>query len=214
MKVKVCGMTQVDQILQLNEWGIPFVGLIFYDKSPRYVKTAAVKSTDLTKEKLAIKKVGVFVNESEENILRIVEEWQLDWVQLHGDETPKFCEQISAHVPTIKAFRLTENEDISWKLHPYQECVDMFLFDSGGTGKNAAYGGTGEKFNWKTLENATIGKPFLLSGGIGPEDVDVVKRFSSLQQDLFALDLNSKFETSPGVKDMDKLRIFLNALNY
>ena len=213
MRVKVCGMTQLDQILQLNEWNIPFAGLIFYEKSPRYVRKSNLQPAHLTKEKLQLNKVGVFVNESLENILRTVDEWHLDMVQLHGDETPKFCEQVSEHVHTIKAFRLMEGEDVEWKLHPYQEFADMFLFDSGGTGKNAAYGGTGQKFNWSALEKVSINKPFLLSGGIGPDDAATVKEFAQHQSALFALDLNSKFEITPGVKDMNLIRSFLNALN-
>lgn len=213
MRVKVCGMTNLDQLLQLNEWQVPFAGLIFYDKSPRFVGKFDLQPADLRKEKWQINKVGVFVNASLDTILKTVDEWHLDMVQLHGDETPKFCEQVSEHVHTIKAFRLGEDEAIEWKLHPYQEFVDMFLFDSGGSGTNAAYGGTGKKFNWTALEKAKINKSFLLSGGIGPDDVELVRSFKVVQPEMFAIDLNSKFELTHGVKDMNMIRTFLNALN-
>lgn len=210
MRVKVCGMTHMDQILQLNEWDVSFVGMIFYDQSPRYIKKFDLQPVDLRREKLKIRKVGVFVNESLERILEIIDEWALDMVQLHGDETPKFCEQVREHVRTIKAFRLMEQEDIIWKIHPYQDSVDHFLFDNGGKG---TYGGTGEKFNWTALEKIKTGKSFMLSGGIGPDDVSYINDFASIQQEMFAIDLNSKFEQTPGVKDMNLIRSFLNALN-
>lgn len=211
MQIKVCGMTQLDQLLQLNEWGVPYAGMIFYEKSPRYVKNFSLDPLDLKREKWQLEKVGVFVNESLESILQTVEEWGLDMVQLHGDETPKFCEQVSEHVKTIKAFRLGENEDIEWKVYPYREFVDLFLFDSGGKG---VYGGTGQKFDWGSLQKASMGKSFMLSGGVGPDDVHEVRAFAAIQQEMIAVDVNSKFEISPGVKDMEKLKIFLNALNH
>ena len=165
---------------------------------------------DLKRENWQLKKVGVFVNETLDTILKTVEEWGLDFVQLHGDEPPKFCEQVHAYVKTIKAFRLDGVADIEWKVYPYIDFIDLLLFDSGG---NGSYGGTGQKFNWNVLEQNSIGKPFLLSGGIGPDDITQVKSFASFQQDMIAVDVNSKFETSPGIKDMEKVRLFLNALN-
>lgn len=211
MQVKVCGMTQLDQLLQLNEWGVPYAGMIFYEKSPRYVKNFSLHPLDLKREKWQLKKVGVFVNESLEAILQTVEEWGLDMVQLHGDETPKFCEQVSEHVKTIKAFRLGENEDIEWKVYPYREFVDLFLFDSGGKG---VYGGTGQKFNWASLQKTRTGKSFMLSGGVGPEDVREVRSFVIHQPEMIVVDVNSKFEISPGVKNMEKIKTFINALNH
>ena len=210
MKVKICGMTQFDQFVQLNDLGACFAGIIFYEKSPRYVKKFNLDPIDLKRENWQLKKVGVFVNETLDTILKTVEEWGLDFVQLHGDEPPKFCEQVRTYVKTIKAFRLDRVADIEWKVYPYIDFIDLLLFDSGG---NGSYGGTGQKFNWNVLEQNSIGKPFLLSGGIGPDDITQVKSFASFQQDMIAVDVNSKFETSPGIKDMEKVRLFLNGLN-
>lgn len=210
MKLKVCGLTQLDQLKQLDEWGASFAGMIFYDKSPRYVKKFNINQHDLKREKCQLKKVGVFVNESVDIILKTVDEWGLDMVQLHGDESPKYCEQVSEYVQVIKAFRLSGVNDVIWKVHPYLDFVDQFLFDSGGSG---AYGGTGEKFNWGLLENLPIGKSFLLSGGIDADDLNQINSLASTQQELIAIDVNSKFELSPGIKDMVKIKSFLNVLN-
>jgi phosphoribosylanthranilate isomerase len=208
MRIKVCGMTKLEQIRQLNEIGIEFAGFIFYPKSPRYVKKFNLSAIDLKREKMQISRVGVFVNERSEDVLKTVDHWRLDMVQLHGDETPKYCEQISNHVTTIKAFRIGEGENVDWKINPYQACVDMFLFDTVGV----HYGGTGQQFDWSLIGNARILKPYFLSGGIGPEDTKAVKEFAASQMNLFAVDVNSKFELMPGVKDMDKVREFRGRL--
>lgn len=208
MRIKVCGMTRLDQIAALDEMGVEFAGLIFYPKSPRYIKRFHLSAIDLKREKLQISRVGVFVNETADEILRVVDEWRLHMVQLHGDESPKFCEQISDHITTIKAFRIGKNENIDWKIHPYRESVDMFLFDTVGV----SYGGNGEQFDWKLLEEANIQKPFFLSGGIGPEDEKRVLEFAEGQRNLFSLDVNSRFETAPGIKDLNLITPFVRAI--
>jgi phosphoribosylanthranilate isomerase len=215
MRVKVCGMTRLDQLRQLDEWGVEFAGLIFYPKSPRYIKKFHLSAIDLKREKLGINTVGVFVNETLEEILRIVDTWRLGMVQLHGDESPKFCEQVSNHVTTVKAFRIGEGDNLEWKIRPYHEFTDMYLFDNGWLGsasaRNAsAYGGTGRKFDWSQLERANVRKPFFLSGGIDPSDGPGVKAFAATQNDFFAVDVNSRFETEPGTKDMKLIRSFLD----
>jgi phosphoribosylanthranilate isomerase len=131
-------------------------------------------------------------------------------VQLHGDESPRQCENISNYVSVIKAFRLSEDDNILWKIKDYEEVVDMFLFDTEGAG----YGGTGKKFNWQMLVDLKINKPFFLSGGIQPTDVEALKAFSTkpVAKDLFALDINSKFETSAGVKNMALIKTFVQSL--
>jgi phosphoribosylanthranilate isomerase len=106
MRIKVCGMTRTDQLHRLEELGVTFAGLIFYPRSPRFVGKFSLTAADIKKEKLNINKVGVFVNATEEEVLRTVDEWRLQMVQLHGDETVKYCERISNHVNTIKAFRV------------------------------------------------------------------------------------------------------------
>jgi phosphoribosylanthranilate isomerase len=204
MRIKVCGMTKLDQVRQLDEMGIEFAGFIFYQKSPRYVKKFNLSAIDLKREKLQINRVGVFVNETAEEVLRMVDLWRLHMVQLHGDESPKFCEHISNHVTTIKAFRIGPGENVEWKLYPYQDAVDMYLFDTVGVN----YGGSGNQFDWSLLSSARIAKPYFLSGGIGPEDADAVRAFAAGQKNFFSADVNSKFEIAPGVKDMEKVRKF------
>ena len=201
-------MTRLDQIRRLEELGVEFAGLIFYPRSPRYVGRSALEPEALKRERLNINRVGVFVNATVDEILRTVDEWRLHMVQLHGDESVKFCEQVSNHVTTVKAFRVSNGDDLAWRIHPYREAADMFLFDSAG----ASYGGNGVAFDWALLEKAEVGKPFFLSGGIGPEDAGRLKDFAARQSDLFAVDVNSRFETSPGIKDMDKVADFCRTL--
>ena len=210
MRVKVCGLNSVDQLLQLDEIGVEFGGFIFYPKSPRYI-LKHIQPSDIKKVKgQQINKVGVFVNESVDTVLKMVDECGLYLVQLHGDETPKYCEKIANYVTVIKAFRLRNEDNVLWKVKDYNDIVDMFLFDTAG----AAYGGTGEKFNWDILNGLNINKPFFLSGGIGPDDVDELVKFSTtnVAKDLFALDVNSKFEKAPGVKDMQLVQQFIRQI--
>ncbi|MEI6184794.1 MAG: phosphoribosylanthranilate isomerase [Bacteroidota bacterium] len=207
MRVKVCGMTNIDQVKQLDELGVEFCGFIFYPKSPRYI-FKHVPSTEIKKLKGNINKVGVFVNAYTDEIVRVVDDCGLYLVQLHGDETPRECEKISSYVTTIKAFRLGNDDNILWKIKDYQDVVDMFMFDTEGAG----YGGTGTKFDWTKLMGLDIKKPFFLSGGIQPEDYHKLQEFrkDSVGKDLFAVDINSKFEISPGVKDINLVNSFVN----
>jgi phosphoribosylanthranilate isomerase len=157
-----------------------------------------------------INKVGVFVNTPVEEVLQMVDACGLYLVQLHGDENPRYCEQIANYVTVVKAFRLREGEDILWRAKDYQDAADMFLFDTEGAG----YGGTGKKFNWDLLKGGNVRKPFFLSGGIQPDDVELLKAFENepVAKDLFAVDINSKFELAPGLKDMEKIKTFVKAL--
>jgi phosphoribosylanthranilate isomerase len=207
MRVKVCGMTQLEQVRKLDEAGVDFAGFIFYPKSPRFVGKH-LKPAHLKKAKLRLGKVGVFVNAPYEELMKQVDEYGLDIVQLHGDETPRICEQIANYITVIKVFRLGDDDPIDWLIRPYQEACDMFLFDTEGAG----YGGTGKKFNWDLLKNASIEKLFFLSGGIEPGDIERLKDFSRepVAKKLFSIDINSKFETSPGVKNLDKIEGFVN----
>ena len=206
MRLKVCGMTDIAQLKQLEAIGVDFAGLIFYPQSPRYATKAGLTPELLKKEKLRINRVGVFVNEEQDTVLRTVDKWKLDMVQLHGDESPRYCEHISNHVNTIKAFRIGDNENIPYKTFPYKDVVDLYLFDTMGK----QYGGTGEQFKWDLLCHAPVPKPYFLSGGIGPDDVDQLTQFCVNEQKIFAIDVNSKFEVSPGVKDMKKVEAFFN----
>ncbi|MCX6298809.1 MAG: phosphoribosylanthranilate isomerase [Bacteroidetes bacterium] len=210
MRIKVCGITKPDQLIQLDEMGVEFAGFIFYPKSPRYVFSQMTKEQLRKLKGKQINKVGVFVNTPAEEVLHMVDACGLYLVQLHGDESPKYCERISNYVTVVKAFRMREGENILWRAKDYQDVADMFLFDTEGAG----YGGTGKKFNWKQLEGETVRKPFFLSGGIEPTDADLLKEFStsSVAKDLFAVDINSKFEITPGIKDMAKVQDFVTAI--
>ncbi|WP_301923798.1 phosphoribosylanthranilate isomerase [Ferruginibacter sp.] len=208
MRVKVCGITQEEQLIKLAETGVTFVGLIFYPKSPRYVLRQM--TTSQIKKESNINKVGVFVNASVEEVLQMVDECRLHMVQLHGDETPRYCEKIADYISVVKAFRISDSENLGWRIKDYMEVCDMFMFDTEGAG----YGGTGKKFNWGKLHDVAVGKPYFLSGGIEPGDVEKLKEFSKLPEakGLFAIDINSKFEILPGIKDMEKIKKFIQHL--
>ena len=206
MRVKVCGITKASQALQATEAGADFAGFIFYPPSSRYV-FKHMPANEIKKLR-SVNKVGVFVNANVDDVLRTVDDCGLYLVQLHGDESPRYCEKISQYITVIKAFRIGGNENISWKIKDYHDAADMFMFDTDGSG----FGGTGKKFDWQTLKETNIDKPFFLSGGIAPEDADAIHNFQQQQaaKDLFALDINSRFEVSAGVKDMDKVKAFIN----
>jgi phosphoribosylanthranilate isomerase len=202
MKLKVCGITQLGQLQQLDEFHIDYAGLIFYDQSRRCV-TNKLEARDVKALPLSLKKVGVFVNASEADIMNRVENFGLDIVQLHGDETPGFCNHISNHVTVIKAFRITQTneQNIDWMIKQYEEYCDYYLFD---TNRKNAYGGTGEKFDWKILTKNKINKPFFLSGGIGLKDVEKLRAFE--HPFLYAVDVNSRVEIAEGVKDIESIK--------
>ena len=150
----------------------------------------------------------MFVNDSEEEIMKQVDDFGLDIVQLHGDETPTFCQRISDKIKVIKAFRISDQDtNIDWLVKEYDEVCDYYLFDKGAPG---LYGGTGQKFNWNLLQKAKISKPFFLSGGIDINDVEALRKIK--HPFFYGVDINSKFEISPGVKDMDKVKKFVNEL--
>ena len=208
LKIKVCGITKAEQLKQLDELNVDFAGMIFYEGSSRFILNK-LTSGEVKKLQLSIKKVGVFVNASEENVLTQTELYGLDLVQLHGDETPAFCRHISNKVNVVKAFRINERneQNIDWMIKPYEEYCDYYLFDANRRG---AYGGTGEKFNWQILNENKIHKPFFLSGGIGLQDVERIKTFS--HPFLYAVDVNSMFETEPGIKDIEQVKTFIHEL--
>jgi phosphoribosylanthranilate isomerase len=208
-RVKVCGMTLPEQVNALDEMGVDLAGFIFYEKSPRFVKKK-ISSATMKKTGGRIAKVGVFVNMEYEELMKTVEEYRLDMVQLHGDETERFCEKVANYVTVIKAFRLSDNDPIDWMIRPYHEVSDMYMFDTLGAG----YGGTGKKFDWNVLKTVTLNKLFFLSGGIEPGDEERLNAFAATPEakKLFAVDINSKFEISAGVKNMEKVREFVGKL--
>ena len=207
MNIKVCGITEMKQLQQLDGLDIDFAGLIFYKDSPRYVGDKLSKR-DVKKADFDLKKVGVFVNPEMIDVLDAIDDYGLEVVQLHGEESPEMCDDLSSEVEVIKAFRITGDENIDELVAPYDAVCDYYLFDTGGL--KESFGGTGQQFDWSILTKAKIEKPFFLSGGIGVEDAARVKAFK--HPDLFGVDINSKFESAPGVKDMAKLLQFKMAM--
>lgn len=204
INIKVCGITRWEDMKQLGEMGVQYGGMIFYDKSPRFAegKMDAGKVRAFKK----IKKVGVFVNADKNYILKQVEKYQFDLLQLHGEETPSFCNELRQYLPIIKAFRIKDENDLK-KLDNYTGVCDYFLFDTYGK----LYGGNGRVFNWKLLDEYKNEVPFFLSGGIGMGEVEQIKSFS--HPALFAVDVNSRFETEPGIKNINELKQFICRLN-
>ncbi|HET6995872.1 MAG TPA: phosphoribosylanthranilate isomerase [Chitinophagaceae bacterium] len=209
MRIKVCGMTLPEQVTALDEMGVDFAGFIFYPKSPRFIGSK-ISPEKMKQIRGHIAKVGVFVNMPYDELMKTVEEYRLDMVQLHGDESPHYCERVANYVTIVKAFRLTDNDPIDWIVRPYHEGSDMYMFDTLGSG----YGGTGRKFDWNVLKTASIEKLFFLSGGIEPGDEERLKEFMKepVAKKLFSVDINSRFEIGAGVKGMEKVRSFVKAL--
>jgi len=205
MQFKVCGITQIEQAQALEAMGVDYIGFLFYPPSKRYVLSV------LTLEQLAAfkpkqaKKVGVFVNETMETVLETVNAAGLDRVQLHGDETVDYCARLNQLVPVIKVFRIGKSVP---DYASFENGATYYLFDTDST----LYGGTGQHFNWELIKNESINKPYFLSGGIGLNDVHGIEVMSKTKagNHLTVLDINSQFETSPGVKNLEKIKTFIN----
>jgi phosphoribosylanthranilate isomerase len=205
MKIKVCGMRDSENIQAVAALKPDYLGFIFYEKSPRYVAT--VDKAVLATLPVSIQKVGVFVNESVEVMRQTAQEYALDVLQLHGGETPLQCLQLSGEGYTIfKAFPISESVDFE-SLDAYDGCCDYFLFDT----KTPQHGGSGQKFDWSLLDNYKGETPFFLSGGIDLDDTEAIKQISHPK--FIAVDVNSKFEIEPGLKDVAKLTQFISTLN-
>lgn len=206
MQFKVCGITSIEHATALQAMGVHYIGFIFYPASKRYV-LEKLNLADLANFKpVGVKKVGVFVNEPLDQLLQIVKSAELDIVQLHGDETPEYCAAVRQKVQTIKVFRVGAAVP---DFVAYEAVVDYFLFDTDST----LYGGTGQHFNWELIKGSNIPKPYFLSGGIGPNDIQGVQVMEKTKagKSLLALDINSQFELTPGMKDLEKIKIFINA---
>ena len=208
MKIKVCGITTVKQLEGLQGLNVDYAGLIFYKKSKRYAGELLMNSTDGVKN-TGIDKIGVFVNEDKGKVLETIEEYGLAAVQLHGDESVAYCSALMERTKVIKVVRVLKGDNLKDKLGAYENSVDYFLFDTGSSHKEE-YGGTGYKFDWNSIIGIDINKPFFLSGGISAADVEKIKEFNHPK--LFAVDINSRFETSPGVKDMQLVESFIKTL--
>lgn len=204
MKVKVCGMKVPENIAGLAELRPDLMGLIFYGPSPRDV--GSMNPASLQKVALETEKVGVFVNESLEKILEKVRTYGLEYVQLHGDESPGFCAAVMGFIPVIKAFRIHSDFDFA-VTEGYSEVCEMFVFDAAG--KN--YGGNGEHFSWEVLDKYEGKTPFLLSGGLCLQDVPAIRALQHPR--LVGVDINSGFEQAPGVKNLEKIKQFMEGLS-
>ena len=206
IKVKVCGMTDPENIRALAALNIDMIGFIFYPASPRY---AGRLSRDIINQIPGrISKVGVFVDESPGMLFPKVEKYQLNLVQLHGDETPEYCWRIKREVPgikIIKAFGVKDDLDLDF-LASYVEAADLFLFDT----YTEKYGGSGITFNRNILSHYSLEIPFLLSGGIDENILDELQKMNLPQ--LYALDINSRFETAPGIKDIPRIKNFISKI--
>lgn len=200
--VKVCGMRDAENIREVEALGIDLMGFIFYPKSSRYVSERPAYLPT------RCKRVGVFVDASADDIIKKIQDFSLDIIQLHGNESP---EQIShllsltSHLSIIKAFNIASAADLA-ATAPYVGLVDYFLFDT----KGPSVGGNGEKFDWSVLKANNGDTPFLLSGGIGPNDAERVKAFHHSK--CAGIDLNSKFEVQPALKDINKLKEFIKKI--
>ncbi len=204
MNIKVCGITQLKQLQQLDGMDIAFAGLIFYKQSARYVRDQ-LSGSEVQALDLDIKKVGVFVNAEFDEIMQTIDDYALDVVQLHGDETPYQCEELSEHTEVIKAFPIGESvTNIDDMVADYDDVCDYYLFDT--SVKSKERGGTGKKFDWKKLSKSRIEKPFFLSGGIELADAEKLKAIK--HPDFYCVDINSRFEKSPGIKDMAQVLQF------
>ena len=198
MKLKICGMKYEDNIKAVAELQPDYMGFIFYEKSKRNFNGMIPM---LPK---GIKKVGVFVDSNLEEINEYIEKFDLQAVQLHGDESPEYCNDLK-NVEVIKVFTVGKTFDFS-VLKLYEDVCDYFLFDTKGREK----GGNGVVFDWNLLNEYPSNKPFFLSGGIGIDELESVKNFAKSKSSRYclALDVNSKFEEEPGLKNVEKLKYF------
>ncbi|MDB5131110.1 MAG: trpF [Mucilaginibacter sp.] len=197
MKIKVCGLTVPENIQAVAALNPDFMGFIFYENSPRYV--TGLREEMLKNIPVPIQKTAVFVNESAEEINALIDKYHFDAIQLHGDEDPGFAHSFRNKVKVIKAFGMDNTFNFE-RLNDYVNKVDYFLFDT----KTEKHGGSGKPFNWSVLNNYKLDIPFFLSGGVSPENLEQVLNLNHPQ--LYGVDLNSKFEDTPGIKNIAHLK--------
>jgi phosphoribosylanthranilate isomerase len=201
MKIKVCGLKYKDNIDEIAKLKVDYLGFIFYSKSKRFVG----EDFEMPETPKHILKIGVFVNADIDYVIEKVNRYKLNGVQIHGDESAEYCKELKAilnadDVVILKAFGIDEAFDFN-SLKDYEQHCDYFLFDT----KTKDYGGSGKQFDWKILENYNNPTPYFISGGIGVEEFKDVKANANLLN-YFAIDVNSKFEIEPGLKNIDKLK--------
>lgn len=203
IKVKVCGMRHPSNIEDLVKLKPDFIGFIFYSKSKRYFGEV-IPQEILSLIPESIQKTGVFVDEAVEKVIEKFAQSKLDLVQLHGGEVPDYCERLKVlNIPVIKVFSITPDFDFN-SVNPFNDVCDYFLFDTA----TELRGGSGLKFKWDLLNQYSGTKPFFLSGGIQLSDLNDLK--SLLHSKLYAVDVNSGFEIEPGLKDISKLKLFID----
>jgi phosphoribosylanthranilate isomerase len=199
MKLKICGMKYPENILEVGALLPDYMGFIFWEKSARYFDG---EMPELPK---SIRKVGVFVNPSVDEIVEKINTYDLQAVQLHGQESVEFCESLKKNIPNlidiIKVFSILDTFDFA-ELKPFEKVCDFFLFDT----KGKLPGGNGTSFDWKVLENYPSNKPFFLSGGIGIAELDSINELLKTNLPIYAIDVNSKFEIEPGLKNVQLCR--------
>lgn len=193
-------MRDAQNIRDVESLGVDWIGMIFWPKSKRYVAEVPSYLPE------HLKKVGVFVDSTLDDILQHISDYQLDIIQLHGQESPDFAKALKPHT-IIKAFNIEKADDLL-QTEKYKGIADYFLFDT----KGKMVGGNGQKFDWSVLTAYQGKTPFLLSGGIGPEDAESVRSFHHPR--CIGIDLNSRFESEPGFKDINQLKTFINKLRY
>ena len=207
VRLKICGMKYPDNILEVGSLLPDYMGFIFWEQSARYF------DGQLPNLPQSIKKTGVFVNASQEEIISKVTQYDLQAVQLHGQESVAFCTELKEHfgnaIEIIKVFSVDSVFDFD-QLKPFETVCDYFLFDT----KGKLPGGNGTTFDWKVLENYGSKKPFFLSGGIGLDEIDLVNEILKTDLPIFAIDLNSKFEIEPGLKNTKLLSSFKQKINF
>ncbi len=200
MIIKVCGLNNGDNINQLMKLDLDFMGIIFYRKSSRFFNSATLPKTEK-------KYIAVFVNESLDVIKEIINKYKFEYVQLHGNEDEKFCKEISSLCNIIKAFRIDDRFNLN-EIEKYSKYCKYFLFDT----FTESYGGSGKKFNWDLLLNYDHKKDFILSGGINLELISSIKKLKNQLPNLIGVDLNSKFEIKPGLKDINRVKKFIKSI--
>jgi len=205
MELKVCGITNTENIMELIPMNISRLGFIFYHKSARYVYGKLIED-GLGKIPKHIKKTGVFVNAAISEIEQIIDQYQLDSIQLHGYESPEFCNFFRTKSEVIKTIPIKDKSSFE-TAKIYLDACDLFLFDT----HSDNYGGTGKTFDWHWLETYTLNKPFYLSGGISLENFEEIKKIKHDQ--FIGIDINSKFEIRPGIKDIEKIRQLIDLMN-
>jgi phosphoribosylanthranilate isomerase len=205
IKVKVCGLSDPLNVKEIAETKPDFMGFIFFRGSSRYVGEEPDRLLFLNVPDM-ISAIGVFVNEDPLKIINLAKHSGLGMIQLHGTESPDYCRYLSASgLKIIKAFSVFKDFDFE-KIKQYMPGCDYFLFDT----KSEKPGGSGRKFNWEKLKEYSLDKPFILSGGIGPEDSDLIKSIEN--RGFFAVDVNSRFETATGIKDVALVKTFIRSI--